>query len=79
MRRPGLMADDQLLLRIPEAAERLSLSRSATYVLVLTGALPSIRIGRARRVPAAAIEQFVAEKLAEHAVAASPNPTNRLR
>ncbi len=41
----------KLLLRIAEAAELASLGRSKAYELVATGEWPSVRIGRAVRVP----------------------------
>jgi excisionase family DNA binding protein len=51
---------EQALLTIQEAAEILSLGRSKVYELVSTGRLPSVSIGRARRVPVEAITEFVA-------------------
>lgn len=42
-----------------EAAQQLSLGLSTTKALVATGALRSIKIGRARRVPAEAIDEYV--------------------
>jgi excisionase family DNA binding protein len=48
--------------RIPEAAEILGLGRSKTYELVQSGALRTVRVGRAVRVPASAIQAF-AERL----------------
>lgn len=41
---------ERLLLRVEEAAEMLSLGRSKTYALVASGDLPSVRIGKARRI-----------------------------
>ena len=54
-----------LLLTVPDAAAALGLGRSTVYQLVMTGAIPSLTVGRARRIPAAALDQFVAERLAE--------------
>jgi excisionase family DNA binding protein len=48
------------LLTVLEVAECLSLSRAFTYQLINSGQLESIRIGRARRVPAEAVAEFVA-------------------
>jgi excisionase family DNA binding protein len=50
------------LLTVPEAARRLSLGRATTYQLVRRGELPSVRIGRAVRVPARALEQWVRQR-----------------
>lgn len=43
-------ADDRLLLPVEVVANRLSLSRSRVYELLASGELPSIRIGRSRRI-----------------------------
>ena len=59
------MRDDTLLLRIPEVARRLGLSRLIVYQHVMTGSIPSVRIGRARRVPADALTAWVADRVAE--------------
>jgi excisionase family DNA binding protein len=47
------------LLRVEEAAEWLGLSRTKAYELVYRGTLPSVTIGRSRRVPVAALVAFV--------------------
>ena len=47
------------LLTITQAASELSISRSTVYELVASGQLESVRIGRARRVPRAALDAFV--------------------
>jgi excisionase family DNA binding protein len=47
------------LLTIPEVADELALSRSTIYELVASGRLETVRIGRARRVPRAALDAFV--------------------
>lgn len=55
---------DRKLLRPREVAFLLGLGRSTVYELMDSGALPSIRIGNARRIPAHAVEAFIAERLA---------------
>lgn len=50
---------DRELLRVPEAAERLSLSRSQTYQMAAAGQLPTVRVGRALRIPARELERWV--------------------
>ncbi len=53
----------KLLLRVPEAAELLSLSRSRVYQLMVQGCeppFPVIHIGRSARVPFDALERWVA-------------------
>jgi excisionase family DNA binding protein len=49
----------EILLTVPEAARRLSLGRTIVYELIASGELPSLKIGRARRIPAIALEQWV--------------------
>ncbi len=56
---------DKLLLTIPEAALRLGVGRSFLYTLVMGGAIGSVKLGRARRIPVAALERFVTERMAE--------------
>lgn len=55
----------RLLLTIPEAAASLALSRSHVYELVQCGDITTIKVGRSRRVPIAALEEFVARQLKE--------------
>lgn len=55
---------EKLLLRMPEVAEILSVSRSHAYKLIAEGRLPVIRLGRAVRVPRTWVEKFVAEQVA---------------
>lgn len=59
------MSDGRLLLTVDEAAARLGLGRSTVYEMVMRGDIPSIKIGRARRIPTGALEVFVAECLNE--------------
>lgn len=49
-----------VLLTVPQAAALLAISRAACYRLLATGRLGSVTIGRARRVPLAALDEFVA-------------------
>lgn len=50
---------EPLLLRVDEAAEALALSRTKVYELMASGELGSVKLGRARRVPAQALHEFV--------------------
>ena len=50
----------RLVLTVEEAADRLTLSRSAAYEGIRRGEIPSIRIGRRVLVPIAALERMVA-------------------
>lgn len=47
------------LVTVAEAAELLHLGRSKVYEYILSGSLRSVKLGRARRIPVAEIEQFV--------------------
>ena len=51
---------DKLLYRVVEAAAVLGIGRTKTYELVASGQLRSVLIGRARRIPVDALNEFVA-------------------
>ena len=53
------------LLRVPAVAERLSLSRAKTYELLASGQLPSVTVGRARRVRESDLDTMVRRWAAE--------------
>ncbi|MFB8268885.1 helix-turn-helix domain-containing protein [Streptomyces sp. NPDC055955] len=55
------------LLTVPEVMTRLKLGRSKVYDLIRTHRLPSFTIGRARRIPADAVQDFIREQMAEAA------------
>ena len=57
--------NDTILLTVDRAARRLGMSRGAIYPLVLSGDIPSIKIGRARRIPIAQLEAWVARQVSE--------------
>ena len=61
------MDEERILLTVDAAARRLGLSRAHLYPYVMSGSLPSIKIGRARRIPVAALEAWIAQKLREEA------------
>lgn len=48
------------VLTVDELAESLRISRGSAYELVHTGKVRSIRVGRATRIPAEAVESFLA-------------------
>ena len=56
---------DVVLLTIPAAMHRLSISRSSLYELMALGEIVSVKLGRSRRVPSASIDDFVARRVAE--------------
>lgn len=53
------------LLTVPEVMARLRVGRHAEYALIRTRRLASLRIGRARRVPIASVDTFLAEQMEE--------------
>ena len=61
------MDTDRMLFTVPEVALRLGLGRSLVYQLVMRGEIDSITVGRARRIPATALEEFIATRLQRHA------------
>lgn len=60
-----MSAPDALLLTPEEAARLLHIARSSLYQLVLTRKLPSLKIGRSRRIPVDALADYIARKLRE--------------
>jgi excisionase family DNA binding protein len=64
------MADEALLLTVPEAAQQLHWGRDHTYRLIAEGKLPAIRFGRTIRVPRRGLEDFIARAQSENALAA---------
>ncbi|MFB8780045.1 helix-turn-helix domain-containing protein [Streptomyces albogriseolus] len=58
------MRDDELLT-VPQAMARLKIGRSALYDLLRTRRLASLTIGRARRIPAHALDDYVQRHLEE--------------
>jgi excisionase family DNA binding protein len=60
------MSNAAILLTVEQAAEKLQIGRSMAYQLIAAGELASIKIGRVRRVPVRAIEEYV-ERLAADA------------
>ena len=51
---------EPMLFTVMEAAQRLRIGRSLMYELLAAGDIPSIRIGRLRRVLRVALDDYVA-------------------
>jgi excisionase family DNA binding protein len=70
----------RLLLTAEEAAEELRIARSRVFDLMAAGELPSVKIGRSRRITRAALEYYV-ETLVEaqsgSGTTQQPQPTTR--
>lgn len=56
---------NRLLLTSTEAAEALGIGRSKLYELIRVGAVESVRIGSARRIPSDALERYI-DRLRQH-------------
>jgi excisionase family DNA binding protein len=64
------MQETPLLVTTVEAAQRLGCGRTTIYELISSGELETVTIGRLRRVPVAAITEYV-NRLREQAKAAA--------
>ena len=53
----------KVLLTIDEAAQALSIGRTLLYDLLMRKQIASIKVGRVRRVPMAAIDAYVQRQL----------------
>jgi len=65
------------LVTVTEAADALGLSRSKVYELLAAGELPSVRIGRTRRIAVADLERFVERHRTPAADMTTPTTTTR--
>lgn len=63
------------LLTVNEAASRLALGRTTVYELIARRELKTIKIGRARRIPESAVEQWIATKVLEQGGRIEPAAT----
>ncbi|QMU67103.1 excisionase family DNA-binding protein [Streptacidiphilus sp. P02-A3a] len=50
-------------LTVAEAGRRLGIGRTSMYGLIAAGEIPTILVGSVRRVPAAALDQYVSARL----------------
>ncbi|MCT2589204.1 helix-turn-helix domain-containing protein [Streptomyces sp. N2-109] len=55
------------LLTVPEVMQRLKVGRSTVYDLIRTQRLPSLTIGRSRRVPVEGLRAYLLTRLEEAA------------
>jgi excisionase family DNA binding protein len=58
----------KLLVSVEEAAQMLSVGRSLVYKLVMSKQVVSVKIGRTRRIPVFALEQFIAQQVGQQGV-----------
>lgn len=57
------MAEPEALLTPKDVARRLAVGRTMVFFLLRSGELPSVKIGRARRIPASAVDDFIKRQL----------------
>ena len=62
---------EKLLLRVEEVAESTGLSRATINREIRSGRLLSVKIGRCRRIPHQALENFVRDLTRQHKEAAA--------
>ena len=55
----GESAVDALLLRVPEVAAQLGISRAKVYELIAAGSLASVKVGGCRRIRSSDVQDFV--------------------
>ncbi|MEV0723934.1 excisionase family DNA-binding protein [Micromonospora purpureochromogenes] len=53
------------MLTVEEAAQQLRIGRTQMFALMSSGAVNSVKIGRSRRIPRAALDAYVSQ-LSEH-------------
>jgi excisionase family DNA binding protein len=58
-------AEPRRMLTVEQAAEALSIGRTTMFALVKSGDIESVRIGHLRRIPADAIDAYVAALIAK--------------
>jgi excisionase family DNA binding protein len=61
------MTADTELLTVPQVMARLQLGRTAVYDLLRSHQLSSLTLGRARRIPAYALTDFITTRLEQEA------------
>lgn len=60
-------ATPRRMLTVEQAAEALGIGRTNVFALIKNGELESVRIGRLRRIPADAIDTYLAKLEADQA------------
>jgi excisionase family DNA binding protein len=61
----------QLVLKPEEAAVALGISRAKCYALMARGDLPTILVGASRRIPVAALQDWIEQRVAMCSVSAA--------
>ena len=63
-----MKASEPVLITVEEMAERLSIGKTAAWELVHKHKIKSVKIGKSRRVPITALQEYI-ERLLEDEVA----------
>jgi len=76
----GEVTGQRLLLTVEEAADCLGIGRTSMFDLIMSGVVPSVRIGKLRRVRPQELERYVASLsrvsgAADQGVGQSPTDT----
>ena len=58
----------RLLLTPEEAARAVGLSRARLYQLLADGSIPSMKVGRARRIPVSELQGWIRREIAAQSV-----------
>ena len=59
------MSDLPILYTVEEVADILHIGRSSTYKLVKAGKITSIKLGKSRRIPLPAMQEYVDDLIAQ--------------
>ena len=59
------MADGKLAVSVNEAAELIGLGRDVTYRLIMSGDIPSFKVGARRVIPVAGLREYVERRTTE--------------
>jgi excisionase family DNA binding protein len=73
--RQANLSDTPLLVSVPEAARLLGIGTTFGWILVRSGQMPAIKLGRRVLIPRAAIEQLTRIDGASQALRSPPAPT----
>ena len=64
----------EILLTVNEAAARLAIGRTTLYELISSHELRTVKIGRARRIPESAVDEWIRRRLGDQGESAEVRP-----
>lgn len=67
---------EQLLLTPEEVAASLGIGRTTIYDMLRRGDIPSLKLGRARRVAVADLKRYVDQQRADQSIVTADSPTD---